>query len=501
MVKLEFKTDFTQFLKKDNQINHAVKVVTKSEVIECSGAVLCQHSAILQDLFAKDNEIFLDNYTHIQDCLLVLHGGEITLTMDNILDFMKFSVQFGINEIYLQCLDWIEKNFSARNVMKIFRICNSVSKFAKFCGAKLPKDVFAHVVIYLKMIGPVAVMDLYNDDEEDDGAEEMRLDFLRFLTGPRPLLTTFAPLLCDVITADNVDTIISLLANNLSAITQLSGNSFRSLMRKIDSTVYQQNVAKNYMLLKAKLFSMFLQAESPFIIPEFIPEGTYSLTDAIVNDQLWTKMDCSQLVKAQKLFESPSLHFIYSEIMIAWVKLRKPSQAVVRELTQGIIPYKLGADYITMLNDKYKALGYCEPILPTLIEEWEHPAHYFSDSVYYSQYGSGFVVQFKISCRNKCKKSDNYYAWFNQPTNNVKKQELPWGWYNYTPSSTLTDDILRCPDNPAGETGVTKKPIQFYGATKNDVHLQFQTDWSDTLAEWRAGGYVLKIGCVQFDNE
>ena len=58
-VKLCFKTDFTRFLKKENQINHTVKVVTKSEVIECSGAVLCQHSAILQDLFAKDNEIFL----------------------------------------------------------------------------------------------------------------------------------------------------------------------------------------------------------------------------------------------------------------------------------------------------------------------------------------------------------------------------------------------------------------------------------------------------------
>ena len=500
MVKLDFCTDFTRFLEEKNKINHTVKVVTKSEVIECSGAVLCQHSDILLQLVAKDNELFLDNYSHVQDCLLVLHGAEVALNMDNILDLMKFSVQFGINEIYLQCLDWIENNFRAHNVMAIFKICNSLLKFAKLCGAVLPKDVFAHVVTYLKMVGPVAVMELYKDDD-GDGSEEMRVDFLRFLTGPRSLLTTFAPLLSDVISADNVDTVISLLADNLSGITRLSEHSFKTLMNKIDSTVFEQSVATNYINLKAKLFTMFLQAEAPFIIPEFIPEGTYSLTDAIVNDKLWIRMDFSQLVKAQKLFEKPSMHFIYSEIMIAWIKLRKPSQAVVTELFQGIIPYKLGADYITMLNCKHKALGYTEPILPKLIEEWEHPTHYISDAVYYSQYGSGFVVQFKISCRNKCSKSDNFYAWFNQPANDVGKQELPWGWYNYTPPSSVTNDILRCPDSPVGETSDGKKLIQFFGTTRNNVHLQFHTDWSDTLEEWRAGGYVMNIGCVQFNSD
>ena len=100
-VKLCFKTDFTRFLKEENKINHTVKVATKTEVIECSGAVLCQHSDILQQLVAKDNELFLDNYTYVQECILVLYGAEVVLNMDNILDLMKFSVQFGINEIYL----------------------------------------------------------------------------------------------------------------------------------------------------------------------------------------------------------------------------------------------------------------------------------------------------------------------------------------------------------------------------------------------------------------
>ena len=117
---------------------HTIKVVTKSKVIECSGAVLCQHSEVLKELFTKENELFLDNYTYVQDCLLILHGDEVVVTIDNIQDLLKFSVQFGINEIYMQCLDLMQKNFSAKNILKIFKICNSVSKFARLCGTQRP---------------------------------------------------------------------------------------------------------------------------------------------------------------------------------------------------------------------------------------------------------------------------------------------------------------------------------------------------------------------------
>ena len=495
MVKLNFSTNFTSFLKEENKIYHTIKVVTKTEVIECSGAVLCQHSEVLKELFTKENELFLDNYTYVQDCLLILHGDEVVVTMDNIQDLLKFSVQFGINDMYMQVLTSMERHFSAENVMKIYKICNSVSKFARLCGTQLPQDIFSLVVTYLKMIGPEAVMDLYKSDF-GNGADEARIDFLTFLTGPRPLLTTFAPFLSDVICIDNVGSIVSLLSDNLDGISRLSESSFRQIMNKIDSTVLEQSVAKNYMTLKAKLFTLFLKAESPFVIPKFIPVGTYNLADAIVNDKLWTKMNSSQLFKAQKLFEPPSLHFIYSEITIAWITLKKPAQAVVTELLQGIVPYKLGVDYMIMLNDKLKALGYECAILPALLEEWDRPAHYLSDAGYYKQYGSGFVVQFNILCRNKCNKSENLFAWFNKPSSDQCRQ-LSWGWHNYTPPTTLTDDILRCPEDPAKETAKKKEPIKFFGATKNSVHLQFHTDWSDALSKWREGGYYVQIGCVQ----
>ena len=503
MVKLNFSTDFTSFLKEENKIFHTIKVVTKTEVIECSGAVLCQHSEVLKELFTKENELFLDNYTYVQDCLLILHGDEVVVTMDNILDLLKFSVQFGINDMYMQVLNSMERYLSAENVMKIYSICNSVFKFARLCGTQLPQDIFTHVVTYLKMIGPEALMDLHKANIEND-TDDVRIDFLTFLTGPRSILTTFAPFLTDVLCKDNVKKVIFLLSNNLEGMSRLSESNFRILLDRIDTIVYDCNcheVAESYVDLKAKLFSLYLKAELPSVMPSFIPERTCNLVDAIVKEQLWIEMDSSVLINSQKLFEPPSLHFIYSEIIIAWITLKKPSQDVVDELIQAIVPYKLGVDYMMMMNNKLEALGYELIISSTLLDKWFHPSHYLSDFQFQCNYGAGFAVQFKISCRNNCNNNGSYFsAWFNQPSNNLCK-ELAWGWYNYTPPTTVTDDFLRCPEDPATETGKKKGPIKFFGATKNSVHLQFHTDWSDALSKWREGGCLVEIGCVQFDEK
>ena len=503
MVQLNFSTNFTSFLKEENKIYHTIKVVTKTEVIECSGAVLCQHSEVLKELFTKENELFLDNYTYVQDCLLILHGDEVVVTMDNIQDLLKFSVQFGINDMYMQVLNSMEIHFSTENIMKIYRICNSVSKFAQLCGSELPKEIFIHVITYLKMIGPDAVLDLYKTIAEND-TDETKINFLNFLTGSRTLITTFAPFLTDVICNDNAHAIISLLSNNVDGMSHLSEKSFQELMSKIDTIVQEHGchrVDESYISFKAKLFSLYLKADLPFIlIPEFIPEGARNLADAIVKEQLWIKMDSPVLIKAQKLFDPPPLHFIYSEIIIAWITLKKPTQNVVSELIQAIVPYKLGAHYVMMVNKKLEALGYRFAISPTLLEVWDSPSHYLSDCVYMGGYKNGLVVRFKISCRNNCNNDGPHFsAWFDRPQNNLCK-ELAWGWYSSAPPTTVTDDILRCPEDPVRENGKKKGSIKFFGATKNSAHLQFHTDWSDALSKWRQGGNVVKIGCVQFDD-
>ena len=499
-VKLCFKTDFSRLLKEENKINHTVKVITKTEVIECSGAVLCQHSDILQQLVAKDNELFLDNYTYVQECILVLYGAEVVLNIDNILDLMKFSVQFDINEIYLQCLDWIEKNFSEDNVLAIFKICNSVSKFAKLCGTELPNDVFVHVATYLKMVNPTAVMELFKNE-----CENSQTDFLRFFFGTKGLICCFEDSLCDIVLESNITTVFPVLCDNFDELKKLTKQNFRNLIMKIDSTHVADLVPKEYIVFKEKLLKLLMEDQSPFSVPHYLFEGIMCLTDNILKDKLWKNLNENQIIETQKLFNTPSKHFLYSEIMIAWVSLKKPSQEIVAELTQTLKLYKLGSDYISMLNDKYKALGYTDLIPATLLTAWKRPNHYISDTRYVNQaYGSGFIMQFKISCRGACNPSGLYYVGFQSG-----REKLDWGWLEYikntgtwcikTSPTTLSDDFLRCPHETT-QSEVKKEKLVFYGATKDDVHLEFHTDGSD-VAHWRhTGGSIIRAGCIQFDG-
>ena len=491
VVKLDFKTDFTRFLKVENKIQHTVKVVTKGEVIEWSGAVLCQHSGILQQLVAKDNELFLDNYTHVQDCLLVLHGAEVSLNMDNILDLMKFSVQFGINEIYLQCLDWIKINFSIENFLEIFKICRSVSKFARLCGTELSKDPCIHVATYLKMVGPDAVVNLYESDSEAN-----QTDFLKFLFGTKGLVSCFADLLCEIVSEENVATVLPLLCNSFDEITKFSERNFRCLITKIDSTSIETLAPKVYIDYKKKLLSILMESRSPCSIPHSLFDGVICLTDDIVKDKLWKKMNKDQIIEAQRLFDTPSKHFIYSEIMVAWVVKHKPTQETVTELLLELKPYQLGPDYVSMLNDKCKALGYTEPISAPLVSSWKRPNHFISDTLYSHQYSGGFAMQFTINCRSTCQPSQHYNVGFRPEKG---KQGLQWAWSKTNPPCKDSEDLLRCPLDTVQNTA-EKERIMFYGATKDNVHLQFHTNYADAISTWRTGSNILNVKCVQFDK-
>ena len=491
VVKLDFKTDFTRFLKVENKIQHTVKVITKSEVIECSGAVLCQHSGILQQLVAKDNELFLDNYTHVQDCLLVLHGAEVSLNMDNILDIMKFSVQFGINEIYLQCLDWIEINFSVENFLKIFKICDSVSKFARLCGTELPKDPCIHVATYLKMVGPDALVDLYKCDSETN-----QTDLLKFLFETKGLVCCFADLLCEIVSEENAPIVLPMLCNSFDEFKKFSEKNFRFLIAKIEATSVANLVPKDYVKFKGKIWSILMEAQQqPFSNHYF--DGVICITDVIVKDKLWKKMNKDQIIEAQRLFDTRSKHFIYSEIMVAWVVENKPTQETVTELLLELKPYQLGPDYVSMLNDKFKALGYTEPISAPLLSTWKRPNHFISNTVYHHDVSNGFGMRFKIHCRSTCEPSQ-YYVVRLSPREKGE-QGFHWAWYLNNTSYTDPDDLLRCPLDTVQDT-VEKERIMFYGATKDNVHLQFHTDHADAFSKWKTGLHQLNVKCVQFDK-
>ena len=366
----------------------------------------------------------------------------------------------------------------------MFKICNSASKFARLCGIELPKDVFVHVAAYLNIAGPHAVMNLHKNDSEID-----QIDFLKFLFGTKDLISCFDDLLGEIISEENVKILLPILSKNLDVLKKLSEKQCRNLITKIESTSIASLAPRDYSRFKEQLLPLLFEARSSY---NFIFDGVICFTDAIIKDKNWRKMNKDQLIKAQELFEAPSKHFIYSEIIIAWVTEKKPAQEVVTELTQALKLYKLDVDYMFMLNDKYKAIGYSEPVSAELLSSMKRPNHYLSNTVYNKSYSAGFIMRFTISCRSTCNVSPYYYIWFNTPQSG--KEEHSWGWY-----SSVPDDFLRCPHDTE-QVAVDKGPLMFYGATNDNVHLQLNTDWADAMSKWRQGQYVLKVGCMQFNK-
>ena len=140
-------------LEETTSLNHVIRIVTKDKVLKCSGVILNKRSEVLRTLVAEEDELYLDNYNNIKDCLTVLHLGQAELKSDNIHDALKFSVEFEMIELYEQCQQWLKDNICAENMAQIYLICNGVSKFTKVSGIKLKFDVFESLSIYLRIQG------------------------------------------------------------------------------------------------------------------------------------------------------------------------------------------------------------------------------------------------------------------------------------------------------------------------------------------------------------
>ena len=107
-VKLDFNTDFTEFLAKDDY-NDPICVVTESETIKCSAVLLAQHSSVLKEYLKEEKELFLTDNKHVRECLSILYGGSVKLTEENFQDILKFMVSFDIPSARDQVLNWMSQ--------------------------------------------------------------------------------------------------------------------------------------------------------------------------------------------------------------------------------------------------------------------------------------------------------------------------------------------------------------------------------------------------------
>ena len=173
-VSLTFNRDFTRFVALPN-FHHSVKVVTATEVLDCSGALLAQHSPVLMDMISKDSELFLDNYSDVGPCLAVLHGKSVPLSLENVLDLMKFSLQFEVREMFTQCYEWLKRSICTANFIKIFEICYKVCSFGKICGVESNTRLIC--CNFISMIGQSFLVEAIKAGTINDDLRYKLLDF------------------------------------------------------------------------------------------------------------------------------------------------------------------------------------------------------------------------------------------------------------------------------------------------------------------------------------
>ena len=107
-VKLDFNSDFTNFLSNDDY-NDPVTIVIESGTIKCNATLLAQHSSVLRENLKQDKELFLTDNKHVRECLSILYGGSIELTEENFHDILKFMVCFDVRSAQDQVLDWMSQ--------------------------------------------------------------------------------------------------------------------------------------------------------------------------------------------------------------------------------------------------------------------------------------------------------------------------------------------------------------------------------------------------------
>ena len=111
-----------------------VTLVVDGVKLECNGPILAQRSEALRNLFAENRgkEIYLDEFTgmieQVKDCIQLLYGAQVDVTLDNLQALMTFSVYYKVMSMYRLCVGWVKDNISLAKFEDFFRISYFVSR-------------------------------------------------------------------------------------------------------------------------------------------------------------------------------------------------------------------------------------------------------------------------------------------------------------------------------------------------------------------------------------
>ena len=337
-------TDFTRLL--DVKFNHVVKVVTKTETLECNGAVLSQHCNAIGKLIENDNEVFLNDYEFAKDFLKILHGGNVKITDKNCEEIMKFGIQYGLKELTELGLQYLTTNISyGRNSQYYIKICFRASKLAESLGCDFNLD---YLWPFEKILNPLPATkrSAFVTDIVSAVGIGIVLDMMKVRARSKMLFNDFV----NMIDQTNASVIVGKfysyrnLVMYAETFSDCSSDQVFSFTTKLESLELKGEDFKVLGNFKACIEDKLTNSKSYKL--------TFDQQDLLQN---WKKINVNELLQLCKVFKTD---FYTLEVIMSWVALKRPDWKIVRQICSLLETSDLPGDYMEHAMQVFKTEGY-----------------------------------------------------------------------------------------------------------------------------------------------
>ena len=341
----DFNSDFTRFL--DGKVRHTVKIVTKSEIIECSGVILSQHSEVMKRMIEDDEEIFLDNYNFVRECLVILHGGTVELTEENCEEIIKFGIQFCLVKVIEQGLEFLASVVIVESVKNSAKICWSVKRFAAFCDFNVNIDYFWPLEDIVNTLGTTEFDQFVADTNSLLGIGAV-LEMITNKVLAKKLLNNLTYL----IDQSNVDDIVGKFPTVQEYDYHSAYVDVFSDCPKQDVLQFLEKIEESELL--SKQWKIFKHMKKSVLRESISREFNFKLDEKELLTP-WKQFSEEKILHVCKVLKT---NFYIMEVIMSWVALKRPDLKTVRRLCSLVDTDELTKEYLEHAENVLKSEGY-----------------------------------------------------------------------------------------------------------------------------------------------
>jgi len=449
-------TNFTRLL--EGKVRHTVRIVTQTETLECSGAVLSQHSHVMRNLVEEQEEIQLSDYKFARECLTILHGGSVEINNENCEEIVRFGIQFGVTEVTEQGLEYLASITDESSLKSSVDVCYNACRLAGSCNLGADIDYFWPLECTIDKLSTAATNDFVTDIKSTVGIKAI-LEMIKSRALALKLFNSFV----SFIDQSNIEEVLAAFScfesceTYAEAFADCPDDEISSFLEGIQALELKEEQMKIFENLKT---CMVQESETNGLK---LKSNKEDLTTS------WRRFTEEEIVQVCKVFQTD---FYIVEVIMSWVALNRPDLKTVRHLCSLVDTAKLEKQYLEHVAQVLKTEGYAVSF------DLENCRSESEDNLEISKQVDGLTLNFGDTQEVTSK------------TLSAKYTELGWfGHSTYTYTVTVSKDGVRW-------EGASKNCTKLFGRTMEGRQIPFYTDQEAAL---RVGMVfdVQTLGCLQ----